>query len=56
MARYSTPLLSRFGTVADLTKGKTTIGTDATISGQTQPGEFCLGDTASRDCVIPTTP
>lgn len=48
---YTRPTLACFGTVADLTQGKTTTGTDSTIGGQTQQGEFCVEDTASRDCV-----
>lgn len=50
MKAYTRPRLACYGDVATLTQGKTAIGTDAQIGGQTQPGEFCIGDTDSRDC------
>ena len=54
MQRYSRPQITAYGNVADLTKGKTVHGTDSMIGGQTQPGQVCIGPTASSDCVVPT--
>lgn len=49
---WNTPTVLALGTVADLTHGKTATGTDSMFGGQPTTGEFCIGDTASRDCSV----